>query len=334
MSVDVNHDGERSGFALVIGGGGAVAAASCCGALRGLSEVAGIDPSTARVIIGTSAGAALAAELRLGRTVDEMAGAMASDEGQALGTSTHAAWTSKQELVRRVIGSSYIMVRSVFPSVWRIAPPPRLIQRAFPGALVSIASEHWVARYPSAWPKGELWLVASDLDTGRRVVLTCDRYEDADVPFTKAVQASCAVPGFYAPVRIGSRRLVDGGVQSATNLDLAAATGCRAVIALAPTSFDRRQSPGYLRSLPRVPGNSKLDREVGRVRRAGMSVLTVRPGAEELQHHKFNILSREGHQSIMKASYETTARRISEGAGSRVLDMIRAETPAAPAASA
>jgi len=166
-------------------------------------------------------------------------------------------------------------------------------------------------------------LVASDLDSGDRVVLTGDRYDGAEVPLTKAVRASCAVPGVYAPVRIGSHRLVDGCVQSSTNLDVAVRTGCRAVIALAPMGYDRREPPGYLRALGRLPSNAMIDREVVRVRRAGMTVLTVRPGADELRHHRFNVLSRAGHDSIMAAAYETTARRLAESAGRRVLEQIR-----------
>ena len=307
----------------MIGGGGAVGAASCCGALRALSDVAGIDVNDARVLIGTSAGGAIAADLRLGRTIDEIVTTMHTDEA-GLG-SLSAAWKSRPELVRRAVGSSWIMAQSAFPGTWPVARPWRLVQRAFPGSLISIAQERWSARYPAEWPERQLWLVASDLDSGGRVVLTGDHHEGAHVPLTKAVQATCAVPGMYAPVRIGSRRLIDGGVQSATNLDVAVRTGCRAVIALAPMGYDRREPPGYLRAVGRLKSNTKLDQEVTTVRRAGMAVLTVRPGAEELRHHRFNIMSREGHERVMEAAYETTSRRLADGAGRRALDQIIAD---------
>ncbi len=47
--------------------------------------------------------------------------------------------------------------------------------------------------------------VAADLETGREVVITSG-------PVARAVRASCAVPGFFTPVRVDGRLLVDGGV--------------------------------------------------------------------------------------------------------------------------
>jgi NTE family protein len=315
------------GFALVIGGGGAVASASCLGSLRALSE-AGIDASHARVVIGTSAGAAIAADLRLGRTIENVVADLAA-HNEASAISMGTAWTSKPDLVRRAVGSSYVMAQSAMSRAWRMSTPWPVVQRAFPGSLMSIPPEHWDARYPGGWPSRELWLIASDLDTGRRVVLTANGHRGGDVPLSRAVQASCAVPGVFAPVRIGGDRLVDGGVKSATNLDIAARTGCRAVIALAPMGFDRRQPPGYLQALGRLKTNARIDQEAAKLRRTGMAVFTVRPGADEVSRHRLNILSKQGHEDIMKAAYEAMARRLAAGDGRRVLDQIRAEALAA-----
>jgi NTE family protein len=316
------------GFALVIGGGGAVASASCLGTLKALSEVAGVDASQARVVIGTSAGAAIAADLRLGHTIESMEADLASHNDEAA-ISMCTAWTSKPDLVRRAVGSSYVMAQSAMSKVWRMSTPWPVVQRAFPASLMSIPPEHWDARYPGGWPQHELWLVASDLDTGRRVVLTANGHRGGGVSLSRAVQASCAVPGVFAPVRIGGDRLVDGGVKSATNLDIAARTGCRAVIALAPMGFDRRQPPGYVQALGRLKTNARIDQEAATVRRAGMAVFTVRPGADELSHHRLNILSKQGHADIMKAAYEAMARRLAAGDGRHVIDQIRAEALAA-----
>jgi NTE family protein len=57
-----------------------------------------------------------------------------------------------------------------------------------------------------------------------------DRY--AGVPLVEAVAASCAVPGVWPPVSTGGRRLIDGGVRSPANADLAA--GHDRVVVLAP----------------------------------------------------------------------------------------------------
>jgi NTE family protein len=318
---------DRSGFAIVVGGGGAVAAASCCGALRALADV-GIDVADAQVVIGTSAGAAIAAELQLGRTVDEIIKALRSEESSGLGESMSRAWTSTPDLLRRAVGSSWIMACAMFPGDRRLLAPLPIVQKAFPGSLMSIAPEVWAERYSTEWPQRELWLVATDLDTGERVVLKGPNHRGHDVTLAKAVRSSCAVPGVYAPVRVGSQRLVDGGVRSPTNLDVAIETGCRSVIALAPMCFDRLDPPGRARAVGRWQSNSRLSREVSKVRRAGMNVLTICPGAEELSHHRFNIMSQEGNELIMAAAYEQTARRLADGEGRSVLDEIRADAVA------
>ena len=55
--------------------------------------------------------------------------------------------------------------------------------------------------------------------------------------------ASCAVPGVFAPVRIGRRILVDGGIDSTTHLDLAVKGGCDLAIVVAPMAFSPEDPP-------------------------------------------------------------------------------------------
>ena len=317
---------ERTGLALVIGGGGAPGAASSCSALRALADVAGISADDAKVVIGTSAGAAIATELRLGNKLDDMIGSLRSEEGAERPSWMGHAWKTKPELLRRVVGSSWMMARSRFAGMWPAVEPWTLLQRAFPGSLLAMPPDYWTARYPAEWPAGELWLVTSDVDSGERVVLNGDDHHRPHVPLSRAVRASCAVPGVYPPVRIGPRRLIDGGMHSTTNLDLAVNTGCRAVITLAPMGFDRRNPPDALRAAGRLALNTKIDIEMAKVRRAGMIALTIRPGANELRHHPFNFLSRHGHERILEVAYEETARRLAQGPEQRLLDQIRAES--------
>jgi predicted acylesterase/phospholipase RssA len=70
------------------------------------------------------------------------------------------------------------------------------------------------------WPAANLWIVAVDLDVGPRVVF--GRAGAPVVTVGQAVEASCAVPGYFAPVSIDGTRYVDGGMHSTTNADLAA----------------------------------------------------------------------------------------------------------------
>ena len=78
----------------------------------------------------------------------------------------------------------------------------------------------------------ELYLTATDLDTAERVVFGRDGFQD--VPISTAVRASTALPMVYKPVKIGGRELVDGGIVSTTNLDIAVEAGARLLVVVNP----------------------------------------------------------------------------------------------------
>jgi predicted acylesterase/phospholipase RssA len=78
----------------------------------------------------------------------------------------------------------------------------------------------------------ELYLTATDLDTCERVVFGVDGTDD--VPISTAVRASGALPMVYAPVRVNDRELIDGGIVSTTNLDIAVEAGAKLVIVINP----------------------------------------------------------------------------------------------------
>jgi NTE family protein len=78
----------------------------------------------------------------------------------------------------------------------------------------------------------ELFLTATDLDTCERVVLGGPEWDD--VPISRAVAASTALPMVYKPVEIKGRHLVDGGIRSTTNIDVAVEAGAKFVIVVNP----------------------------------------------------------------------------------------------------
>ena len=78
----------------------------------------------------------------------------------------------------------------------------------------------------------ELYLVATDLDTCERVVFGAKGWRD--VPISTAVRASGALPMVYAPVHVNDRDLIDGGIVSTTNLDLAVEAGAKLVVVINP----------------------------------------------------------------------------------------------------
>ena len=123
---------------------------------------------------------------------------------------------------------------------------------------------------------GEVQSAAGGLDAYRiRVGLGELRVFDAssDVPLERAVAASCCVPGIFAPVSIGGRRYVDGGVRSGTSADLARERGARHVVVLAPMV---RGNAGLARLMFQL-----LDAEIALLREAGAEVALVTPSRED-----------------------------------------------------
>ena len=210
--------GER---ALVLGGGGLSGVAWETGVLAGLAA-GGADVTAADYVLGTSAGATVAAQLGSGlsltdlferQTVPELQSAeLSPDIGRVI--ELMESW-EKLPLeypdpveLRREVGQRALAVETVPEAERRAVIAGRLPQHS--------------------WPSRRLAVVAVEASTGD--VRVFDKDSGADL--VDAVTASCAIPGIWPPVTIGAGRYIDGGTRSAVNADLAA--GYRRVLILAP----------------------------------------------------------------------------------------------------
>ena len=103
--------------------------------------------------------------------------------------------------------------------------------------------------------ESELYLVATDLDTCERIVFGAEDWDD--VPISTAVRASTALPMVYKPVEIKDRELVDGGIVSTTNIDIAVEAGAKLVVVVNPlvpfvNEFDKQIPTLFGSSVRRV----------------------------------------------------------------------------------
>ena len=78
----------------------------------------------------------------------------------------------------------------------------------------------------------ELYLTATDLDTCERIVFGEEGWDD--VPISKAVQCSTTLPIVYKPVNLKGRQMVDGGIRSTTNVDIAVEKGAKFIVVVNP----------------------------------------------------------------------------------------------------
>ncbi len=302
---------------LVLGAGGTVGMAYHAGVLRALEQVTGFDPATADLIVGTSAGSVVAAHLRSGWTTKDFWELALGTHARLAAQGRTTAATRAEVLsplirgpvdaFRRGVGSAYVLGRSI--SRLPVPHPPGPLQRLFPGGLFSMSETRAILadQLPSTWPGRPLWLCAVDIRSGRRIVL--GRRTPPPVSLVDAVMASCAIPGFYQPVRLGSLTLVDGGAHSTTNLDLAAQAGCTYILGIAPMAFDTSRPPGPIRQLARRIPSRSLAAEMTSARRDGCRVRLIRPSRDELRVHGVDLMRAEGLAEVAVAAYEAAARR-------------------------
>jgi NTE family protein len=231
--------------ALVLGGGGITGIAWETGLLAGLAE-AGVDLTDADRIVGTSAGSIVGAQLSAGVPLDELYRRQLLPPGdtgpggtEGLGDGTAPLADIGAPVLARW-GCAVLRARGDVERFGRLMG--RLaIAAAAKGRTPSVAERYeQVARRIGGleWSDRDLVVTTVDAHTGELAVFG-PHTAHPDVALEDAVNASCAVPGVYPPIRVGGRTLVDGGIRSSSNADLAA--GCDVVVALAPA--DRAVGP-------------------------------------------------------------------------------------------
>jgi NTE family protein len=239
-------------FAIVLAGGGERVIAWQTGVLAGLAA-SGPDPRSAAAIVGTSAGAIVAARLAAGYDPRADAAALAARTTRSAPDSGAAAtFAGLAALWAATPGSDTERRRRIGALALEYTPTT-------PDALMARVR----ARIPAAPFPPTLHVAAVDAVSGERVALTA-----ADgVPLARAVAASRAIPTVDPPVRIGRRRLIDGAVGSATNADLALATDATTVVVIASFGLDLWAAA--------------LDREVAALEAAGRRVIVLRPSERD-----------------------------------------------------
>ena len=209
--------------ALVLAGGGLAGIAWETGVLRGIADE---SPAAAKalldsdVLVGTSAGSTVAAQLSSGLGLDALF------DRQAAATSTELTPNVAIEEVTELFLTAMMQ-----PNTTKAEKLQKIGAVALSTQTVSeqVRSEVIAQRLPSHdWPDRMLRISAIDTATGELV--TFDR--TSGVGLVDAVAASCAVPGVWPPVTIGDRRYMDGGVASTINLTLA--DDCDVIVALLP----------------------------------------------------------------------------------------------------
>ena len=240
---------RRSRTALVLGGGGFTGGVYEIGALRALDLMA-VNRTVNQfdVYVGTSAGSFVASLTANGVTPEEMMRVVNQqvptpfkdvDRGTLMRPNALEFAQSAALLPLRMLGLARTFVTQARSS--SLIDLAVGLAEALPSGLYDGSGIQEYLDAVLSDPdrvndfrllQNELFLTATDLDTCERIILGGRNWDD--VPISQAVAASTALPMVYKPVEIKGRHLVDGGLRSTTNVDIAVEAGAKFVVVVNP----------------------------------------------------------------------------------------------------
>ncbi|NWG53146.1 MAG: patatin-like phospholipase family protein [Hydrogenophilaceae bacterium] len=286
--------------ALVLGGGGPVGIAWESGLAAGLAEE-GVAIADADLIIGTSAGSFVGAQLASGRSPQSLAEAQIAQ--------------GRREAAARAAGAGHPLgeapdlqgLMGLMAKAPADGPPGEALLAEF-GAYANaaqtisedafIAGFGWIAEDGTPFPAGYR-CTAIDADTG---AFRTWGAEDG-VPLGRAIASSCSVPGIFPPIRINGRRYIDGGMRTPTNADLAA--GHERVIVVAVTIMG--PFADFMRR--------RMQWELDAITRAGGRVGLIIPDAEALEAFGVNLMDASRRAEVAAAGVAQGRREATRARG-------------------
>lgn len=326
---------------LALAGGGPLGGTYEIGALIALDEaIVGIDIHELDVYVGVSAGAFVAANLANRFSIGQLARIFIANESDS-----------------HPIGAR-VFTTPAYREYWRAL-------KTLPGAALEAANDLWVrpfdggllgalAHFGRSIPNGlfdnepmhrflsdlyrtrghsndfrklqrELYVIATDLDTSEAVVFGSPDWDD--IPISRAVQASTALPGLYPPVEIDGGHYVDGALKRTLHASVALRAGCDLLFCINPiVPYDVRQGgrlrpqhrdrlvrlglPAVLSQTLRSVIQSRMDVGMKRydTRYEQSDVLLFEPSREDSRMFFSNVFSYSNRRHVTEHAYQATRR--------------------------
>jgi len=334
-------------IALVLAGGGLTGAVYEIGALRAIDDLL-VDRTVndLDIYVGTSAGAVVASGLASGLSPEAMLRAFDGSHAEIRALERqHLFRLNSREFLRRALDLPRVVTgawshyfrhfddMTVFDLIWSLI-------EALPSGMYDTRSlEGYVHGLLAGLTccdsfqdlERELYIIATDLDTGERVVFGRD--ERNDVPISTAVAASSALPLLYKPVCIDDQEFVDGGLRGNASLDLAIEQGATLVICINPmVPFDNRDRDsipflgpdgGYLSQkggqfiasqMMRIAMHSGLHYHVKQLRRQHpeVDIILIEPRPDDYQMFFYNIMRYSSRLTVARHGFESVTLDLAE----------------------
>ncbi len=264
--------------ALVLGGGGPVGIAWESGLAAGLAE-SGVNLGDADLIIGTSAGSAVGAQLAMGRTPQQMYAAVAADAGN---TNPGPARANPDAAGP---APNLLPLMELMQKAARDDVSPEAVRKeigAFALGATTMSEEAFIATFGRMLASSENWpakmFMCTAVDALDGTFHTWSN--DSGVPLSRAIASSCSVPGIYPPITINGRRYIDGGMRSSTNADLARGNDTVVIVSI------RAGGEGAMAEA----SQKRLDGELDTLRQSGSKVVLITPDAPSRDAFGLNLM--------------------------------------------
>jgi NTE family protein len=264
--------------ALVLGGGGMVGVAWESGLLAGLSEN-GVDLALADLIIGTSAGSFVGAQVATGRSPSSIVdGILAEDPARILPAGGRPMKVPDMSVLFAKMAEAVSGARPAERvraeiGAWALNAETIMSEKEFIAGL----GRPFSGLPQDFWPERPYACTAVDAADGSFVLWN----RDSRVGLVDAVASSCAAPGLFPPITIRGRRYIDGGTRSPTNADAAKGYDVVAVVEVRGAGID----PAMVERFQRV-----LDRELDVLRRNGARVELIAPDPASIEAFGLNLM--------------------------------------------
>jgi NTE family protein len=288
--------------ALVLGGGGVVGVAWESGLLAGLSE-SGVDLARADLIVGTSAGSFVGAQVAMGRSASSIVEAiLAEDPARSFSIGGRPMKVPDMSVLLAKMAEAVSGVRRAEQvraeiGTWAVSTETRMSEKEF----IASFRRSFGGLHEDFWPERPYACTAIDAADGSFAVWN----RDSKVHLVDAVASSCAVPGLFPPITIRGRRYIDGGMRSPTNADAAQGYDAVAVVefraVIGPAMAERFQKA--------------LNRELDILRNSGARVELIVPNSVSIEAFGLNPMDpsrRKGAATAGVAQGKALADRLGE----------------------
>ena len=304
--------------ALVLGCGGVAGAAWSTATLKQLSVELNWDPRNADVLIGTSAGAVLAALLGAGVSIDQLVEFQQQGgiSGSRLNWNHNTSWGKpyppRPQLTfpgLALFKRSFVHNISPFAAPCGLSPAGQMDMGSLVHLIDSfVAMGEWVQH-------SDCRIMAVDADSGEHVALGTPQ-----APMTSiqtAVCASYAIPSWCPPVTIGGRTFLDGGVVSPTAASQLEGSDVDEIIILAPMSsrvLDKTKHPfNKVERSVRKTMTQIVDKEIKQLQAAGKKVIRLEPGPQDLQAIGYNMMDHKRREGVFNTAIRTAGETVEKG---------------------